>query len=233
MQEAPFIVPETPQDADSVTQAKEEIRNVKPGFCTFNLNTILLLLLFVGLVVLYILFFSFHSGSKKNAGFAAKATTGKELSIAFVNIDTLNEKYAFVKVLKSDLEGTGKRLQSEVLAEQSALEKEVATFQRQVSSNTISEEKAKMVYEDLMQRQQTLMEKKEKYTQMVADQEYNMNMRLLDTVNNFLKRFNQKAGYDYILSYRTAGDILIANDTLDITGVVLEQINEEYQKSKK
>ena len=58
-------------------------------------------------------------------------------------------------------------------------------------------------------------------------------MTLLDTLNGFLKRFNATYRYDYILGYKTAGEILIASDTLDITTVVLDELNKEYRAHKK
>ncbi|MBN1199564.1 MAG: OmpH family outer membrane protein, partial [Bacteroidales bacterium] len=81
--------------------------------------------------------------------------------------------------------------------------------------------------------QQALMEKKDRYTQQVAEQEFKMNTQLLDTVNSFLTRFNQQYGYDYILAYRSAGEILIASDKLDITQQVLELLNQEYAARQK
>ena len=60
-----------------------------------------------------------------------------------------------------------------------------------------------------------------------------MNIQLLDTVNNFLARFNREFGYDYILAYRTAGEILNASISLDITHEVLDQLNQEYAARKK
>ena len=35
------------------------------------------------------------------------------------------------------------------------------------------------------------------------------------------------------MGYKTAGEILVANDTLDITKSVLEALNREYQQRKK
>lgn len=233
MEETNFNIPETPQDINKPIDLKEEIAQVKPGFFTFNINTLLLLVLFAAVIVLYLLHFA---GGKSNGSpvmMAQKSVSGQGPSIVFVNIDTLNEQYEFVKVLKNDLESTGKRLQNEILNEQAGLEKEAAAFQKQIASNAITEDKAKAVYEELMQKQQALMEKKDRYTQMVAEQEYKMNIRLLDTVTNFLKRYNQSAGYDYIMGYKTAGEILVANDTLEITKQVLEAINKEYKDSKK
>ncbi|MEI7983868.1 MAG: OmpH family outer membrane protein, partial [Bacteroidota bacterium] len=147
--------------------------------------------------------------------------------------DSLNNHYEYVKILRRDLESTGKKLQSEVLAEQAALEKEGAEFQHQVSANIISEEKAKIVYEQLMQKSSLLDQKKQRYTQQVADHEMNMNLQLIDSLTTFLKRFNRQYKFDYIMGYKSGGEILIANDTLDITKSVLDALNTEYQQRKK
>ena len=200
-----------------------------------NLNTVLLLIVLAGLVVLYILFFtSKQPGEPQTAsGDSTQVILTAGPAIVYVNIDSLNEHYEFVKVLKQNLESTGNRLQREVLNEQTALEKEAAEFQRKISTNSISEDQARVVYEELMMKQQALMDKKERYTQQVAEQEFNMNVQLLDTVNSFLARFNRQFGYDYILAYRSAGEILNASNSLDITREVLDQLNREYSARKK
>ena len=199
----------------------------------FSFSNIVSLIMLIGLIVLYILFFTANKAPEPQAQMAIQKSGAKSISVAFVNIDSLNENYKFVKALKTDLESTGKRLQIEILTEQSNLEKEAADFQRQVTNNTITEEKAKMVYEELMQKQQNLMDKKDRYTQQVAEQELHLNLQLLDTVTNFLKRYNRSYGFDYVLTYKTGGDILIANDTLDITKDVVNLLNQEYNPGKK
>ncbi|MFH1161621.1 MAG: OmpH family outer membrane protein [bacterium] len=201
----------------------------------FNLNTVLLLITLAGLVVLYILFFTAKQTSNPVAltGDSLPLRQAAGLNIVYVNIDTLNEHYEFVNVLKRDLESTGGRLQREVLSEQATLEKEASDFQRKVQANILSEDRARVLYEELMTKQQALMEKKERYTQLVAEQELNMNIRLLDTVDSFLKRFNLEHKYDFILAYRTAGEILVANDRLDITNKVLDLLNAEFNSRKK
>ena len=133
------------------------------------LNTILNIILLIGLVVLYILFFTMKKVEQVSIPLAVQKSANSNVKVVFVNVDTVNSGYSFVKILKSELEGAAKKLQAEVLAEQSALEKEAADFQKQVQSNSIPEEKAKLIYEQLMTRQQALAEKKEKYTQMIAE----------------------------------------------------------------
>jgi len=205
----------------------------KKNFFVFNFNTVLSIIILVGIAVIAIVHKPFGKEDEKQKQAVSAVAGTKPLSVVFVNLDSLNVHYEFVKVLRRDLESTGKKLQTEVMAEQASLEKEAADFQRQVAANAITEEKAKVVYEQLMQKQQSLVEKKDRYTQMVAEQEMNMNLRLLDTVTNFLKRYNSKFNYDYIMGYKKGGEILLPNESLDITNEALKAINEEYNSRKK
>jgi outer membrane protein len=154
---------------------------------------------------------------------------GKSVKVVFINIDTLNNQYIYVKKLRTDLEATGKKLESEIMSEQAAFEKEATAFQKQAAANAIPEDKAKVMYDALMKKQQALADKKERYTQQVAEKEQAMHLTLLDTVTNFLKRYNRSYKFDYILGYANAGQILLANDTLDITSDVVKELNKEYQ----
>jgi outer membrane protein len=191
------------------------------------------LVLLAGLIILYILFFTSKNASKPGSPLAFQKSVTIPAKVMFINIDTLNEKYEFVKKLKTDLESTGKHLETEILSEQAAFEKEATNFQKQVSANTIPEDRAKVMYEALMQKQQALTEKKDRYTQQVAEKEQAMHQTLLDTVTNFLKRYNRVYKFDYILGYAKAGQILLANDTLDITGDVVKALNKEYKEKGK
>lgn len=203
------------------------------NFFVFNFNTVLSIIILVGIGVLSIVYHPFGKEEEKQKQAVSAVAGTKPLSVVYLNLDSLNVHYEFVKVLRRDLESTGKKLQAEVLAEQAALEKEAAEFQRQVAANAITEEKAKGIYEQLMQKQQSLVEKKDRYTQLVAEQEMNMNLRLLDTVTNFLRRYNSKLSYDYIMGYKKGGEILLPNESLDITNEALKAINEEYNARKK
>jgi outer membrane protein len=231
MEENTFFIPETPQVVPVVPVETKELPVSRPPFFTFNINTILMLVLLVGLTVLYVLFFTEGRGSARVM--PAGKSAGKGLNVVFVNIDTLNQRYEFVADLKKDLEGHGGKLQNELLAEQASLQKEFNDLQKLIQGNAVTEERAGTLYQSLMQKQQALEEKKNRYTQEVAEKEYNMQMQLLDTVDHFLKRFNQNYRYDYILGYKTAGEILIANDTLDITSAVVDELNREYRAHKK
>ena len=233
MQDENIPAPDNNQADEEVYLSSETEQEKPPKKQLFSFNNIVSLVLLIGMIILYILFFTTKKTAEPQVQMVLQKSGSGSTSVVFINIDSLNEKYEFVKVLKSNLETTGKRLQNEVLTEQANFEKEAADFQKQVANSTISEEKAKMVYEELMQKQQALLDKKERYTQQVANQELSLNLRLLDTITNFLKRYNRIYNFDYILTYKTGGEILIANDTLDITKDVLKLLNQEYNERKK
>lgn len=196
-----------------------------------NLNLILTIvnaLLFIGLIILY---FIVLKPDGKSAIAVQKASSGT-VSVAYVNSDTLLANYSLVKQLREELEKSSLQYEKELQNKQSAFEKDAAYFQDQVSKKTISEASAQEVYGSLMAEQQKLYELREKYSNELARKEFDMNQLLLDSLNNFLDRYNKKTKFDYIFSYNKGGSILTANDSLDLTDEVLQLLNAEFEKKK-
>ncbi|MCD4746131.1 MAG: OmpH family outer membrane protein [Bacteroidales bacterium] len=196
-----------------------------------NFNLILNVILFIGLVILYFFHFSDNNKNEKlhNPPIIANTASGS-LSIAFVNSDVFLEKYELVNQLKKELDKQGKKMEAEILSKQQAYEKDAVYFQEQVAKNALSEESAQIIYKQLMQEQDKLIELRDKYTNEIYKKENDMNILLLDSITNFLKRYNKILNFDYILSYNKAGNILFAKDTLDITESVLYELNKEYKE---
>ncbi len=230
MQEEYNIKPEESQaqTQDSTTSKQEGMKKERENI--FRTHLIIELILFIGLAVLFIFYFTSKKPSNQNTQLVLQKTMSKPVKVVFINIDTLNNQYLYVKKLKTDLEATGKRLESEIMTEQAAFEKEATDFQKQAAANAIPEDKAKVMYDALMQKQQALADKKDRYTQQVAEKEQAMHVTLLDTVTNFLKRYNRTYNFDYILGYANSGQILLASETLDITDDVLKELNKEYKE---
>ncbi len=225
-----------PEDSQANEEAFSPIKQQKPEKEKRNIlriHFVIELILMIGLIVLFILFFTSRKTAQYSAPLAVQKLAEKSVKVVFINIDSLNSQYIFVKKLRTDLEATGKSLESEIMSEQAAFEKEASDFQKQTAANAIPEDKAKILYNALMQKQQALADKKERYTQQVAEKEQAMHLTLLDTVTNFLKRYNRNYNFDYILGYANAGQILLASKTLDITNDVVRELNNEYKQKGK
>ena len=58
------------------------------------------------------------------------------------------------------------------------------------------------------------------------------NIQLQDSIFAYIKRFNQGPKYSYILEKSRTSGILFANDSLNITKVVIKGLNEAYNNGK-
>ena len=190
----------------------------------FIMNIIMLL----GLVALYILFFTRNPSGGRSVSESVRKINSGMLGIAYVNSDSILANYALVKKMRGDLTAKSARLEAEVSAQQKGYEKDAAYFQEQVNNKSISEQSAKEVYQNLMKEQQKIVDLRDKYSADLQQHEFNLNVMLLDSVTNFLKRYNTKYKFDYILGFNKGGNIYLANDTLDITKDVIREINKEY-----
>ena len=132
--------------------------------------------------------------------------------------------------MRADLEAKGKRLEGEVASKQQAFEKDAAYFQDQVAKKSISDQSAQEIYGQLQQNQKAIYDLRDRYAAELQQSEMDMNVALIDSVMNFLKRYNDKYKFDYILGFTKGGNILFANDTLDVTNDVIKELNIAYKE---
>lgn len=201
-----------------------------------TVNLVINVLVVAAVVVLYVMISGGGSGDKSAkselsspAQSVLPSADGKT-RIAFVNSDLLLEKYLLVEKLAKQLEQESRRKDADFSARQQEFESEAAYFQESMAKQSLNEQSAQRIYEQLMAKQQELYQLQEQYTAELAQKEFQINVTLLDSVKNYLDRMNGTEKYDYILNYNAAGSILKANNAFDITELVLEGLNREYNE---
>ncbi|MBN3035269.1 MAG: OmpH family outer membrane protein [Bacteroidales bacterium] len=216
----------TNEDHQAGAEANQVIKRSQGGHLPWLIHIILL----AGLVVLYILYFTGRGPQKPPVLPVpeARPAGGPAPEIAFVNSDVILERYKLVTRLKDQLDREEARREEELKTRQKAYEEDAAYFQEQIAAQSISESSAQQIYEKLMMEQEALFRLRDQYAAEIAEKELELNIVLLDSVTNFLERLNLTEGYDYILNYNSGGSILLARDTFDITPVVLDGLNREY-----
>lgn len=195
-----------------------------------NLNLIISIVLGVLVVVLFILHFT---GGKSNAQLVTAATTASSGRIAFINSDSILSQYAMAKEIKAQLEDKVKKVQDELASREQSFQKRVKDFQDKMQAKSITQDQAQKTNDQLTQEKQSLDGLSGQYQQLIAQQQQELTIALHDTITNYLKRFNKDIKFDYILNFRTGGDLLYENPALDITNVVIKGLNEEYKKHNK
>lgn len=223
-------VPQQDEDMNKTLNSGPDAAAPASGNSRLNLVlTTINLILLAGLAILYFIVLK-PAKPETNNRLSAKTAEGS-IRVAYVNSDSIMANYELVKSMRNTLESKTRELENELRRKQAAFEKDAGYFQEQVNKRSISEASAQEIYAQLMNEQQKLYELREKYTAELADQEYELNLVLLDSLNNFLDRYNKKVNFDYIFSHTRGGNILHANDSLDITQDVLKLLNEEYRKT--
>ncbi len=190
-----------------------------------NISLVLNAVLAIAVVVLYYLHFSGSKASAANAG-----GPSVNLTMAYVNADTVLKYYDYSKAGREKLEAKGKQLDQDLNARAASLQGEFESYQRNVNSMTIGQ--ARAVEEDLTKKRNNLQLYQENLSQQMLMEQEKMNKELYDNVTAFLKKYSQERGLQIIFKYNVASDVLYAGDSLDISKDVIKGLNEAYQIEK-
>lgn len=187
-----------------------------------NLPIILNIVLFLLVGHLYYLHFS---KPKAGAVIIPPAAQAGGVRIAYVNGDTLDAKYEWLRQQKDAIEQRMQAVEKSLSAKEEALMKDAAALQQKFQEGNMTQAEAEKQQSVLMERGQKLEEEKAKMSKTLAEDQKKAFNDLYANVESQLKTLSSQIGYDYILSYSRGGQILLANDSLDITRQVLELLN--------
>jgi outer membrane protein len=200
-------------------------------------GTIINVVLFVGLIVLYTLHFLPFSGqddtTERTEGSInyAERTDGS-LHIGFVKSDSIMANYKLAVQMRNDFETEQRRLDNDLQRRQRSFQSEVEKFQNQIQTGAISMENAQRKEQELMQQRDELMQLNETYTNRLMIKEVEINNELYGNITSLLESYSKEMGYDYILGFAPGGGILYAGPQHDITARVLDKLNSEHDTKK-
>ena len=164
---------------------------------------------------------------------AAEAENVSGMKIAFVEVDSLMTQYSFAKDYSVTLQKKSNNARNTLNQKGSALQAAMANFQQKLNNNGFqSREQAASQQAAIERQQHDLQELQARLEGELAQETAKFNEALRDSLQNFLKAYNQDKKYDLILS--KAGDnILMGNKKFDITQDVINGLNKRYKPSAK
>lgn len=165
-------------------------------------------------------------------GGATTAATPGDLKIAYVEVDTLLSKYNFCIDLNEAMMKKEENIRLTLNQKAAALDKDQKEFQKKYENNAfISPERAQQEYNRLMKMQQDLQALQNKLTNELATENQKNSLQLRDSINSFLKIYNQDKGYDLIISNTGFDNLLYANPSYNITQEIINGLNARYTPS--
>lgn len=186
----------------------------------WNIITVILAIAVLALVVFQ---FTGKNGMAKTNG------TGG-MRIAYVVADSINKHYHFITEMQTELETEAATAEKIMQRNLSKIEKRFKELQKEAKYMTPSQkQEAQQELSGMEQKAEIL---RSELQNDLAIKEAELQEQFYSSIQEFLGAYNEKAGYDYILSYNLGGQILTANPELDITEEVIDALNAAYRDKK-
>jgi outer membrane protein len=169
------------------------------------------------------------SGKSKNTTKNVAAGTS-EMSIAYVNLDTLVDAYDFYNDEKTELLAWSSEKETSLDSRYKALQRKAMELQQQVQSNMMTPTTAQKKGEQLGFQEQEILRDKQAYEYEAMDRNQKMTLTVFDSIKSYLKIYNEDKNYRLILANDTLGtSILLGDEGMDITREVLDGLNKRYR----
>lgn len=177
-----------------------------------------------------VLFFKvFANGNKvtpiyKSNANPTHASQTEQASIAYIELDSLNEQITYIKNRRNELERKQKAIETEWKNALNGLQNRANDFQKNAGSKT--QQDAEKLQNELGQLQQQIEEKKQRQTQALSQESYTFLEDVQKKLKNYIEEYNKNKKYKYILTTGNGMEYLIYKDeSNNITKEVIVGMN--------
>jgi outer membrane protein len=200
-----------------------------------NLSLVLNVVLLVAVGYLYYYDFS----GKKVKDVAAKINTsyqgtdsGRRPSLAYVELDSLNENITYIKERRKELEAEMKQIEAEQESGYRSLQSQKDNFLKRGAA--ITEEEAQAFQNKLLEQQQQIDNRKQMLSQKLNEKSFGILEDIQKKLKEFLGDYNKDKGFMYIFTTGTGLDYMVYKDSsLNITQDVIKGMNEKMKSTTK
>jgi len=197
-----------------------------------NLSLVLNVVLVLAVGYLYYYDFS----GKKTEAVAAKLessylgldSNGYRPPLAYVELDSLNEKITFIKEKRKELEAEMKNIDQEQENGYRSLQAQKDNFLKKGAA--ITQEEAQAFQNSLFEQQQKIDSRKQQLSQELNQRSFGIMEGIQKKLRDFLADYNKNKKYMYIFTTGTGLDYMVFKDSsLNITNDVIKGMNEKMK----
>lgn len=195
------------------------------------------------IVVLFVLYFTGRTNQGSSAAVSENDTLinrydtiARQLKIAFVNTDTILSNYTYYKEQTSALEKDQVQAEKNYTAKLKKLEEDYKNYMYKINLGLMKQADAER---EFAKKQEELEAYRARVSNTLIEKQEEIASRLYDSILVTVERYNKTAGYTYIITHAKGSNLLYADHSLDLTDVILEELNRSYEiwsgnsKSKK
>lgn len=194
-----------------------------------NTSLIINIVLFVGVLGLYILHFSGHKSKLTSKAGEETSTDPANFKIAYIKVDSLVLNYGLAQEIHDGFSKQQEAYTKEYGDRRTRFESAAQAFQEKVQrGGFLTQDRALQERDRLAGEEQQINKLDQELSAKLAQLQADNNKQLLDSIMNYLKVYNKDKKYNYIFN---ATDILIGDEAHNITKEILTGLNARYSKS--
>lgn len=194
-----------------------------------KLPLILSVISLAGVLVIAILFF-FLNG-KNGADSNSKSPGQGDLKIAYILTDSVLVNYQLAIDLQKDFANQQQQFNSDFARKRQNYENQATAFQQKVQrGGFLSEDRAMKERDQILGLEQEIKQMDYELSNKLSQMEASINQRLADSISSYVKEYNKKFNYTYILS--NSGNIIVGSQQYNISKPILDGLNARYSARK-
>jgi outer membrane protein len=195
-----------------------------------NISIILNVVLIIAVTLLYIDRFSGNDKEElKAVNENVAENSGK---IAYVNIDSLLNGYDYYNDKQTEFLKEQQKQEAKLNSKGKALERKAMEFQNKVQKGLVTSNQAQQMQNQLMREQQNLMQLKDQISMDMMNRQQQTLQDIYQNIVSAIKEYNKNGKYKMILGNTGGQNVLVADSALNITEIIVEKLNEEYQQKQ-
>lgn len=150
----------------------------------------------------------------------------KEDPLVYVDTNLLLENYDGMKAARQEFQQKAAVWQANMDTLKAELEASLRKYETDKPGMTAKE---KELNEELLKaKQQQFIDYQNGIQQRSQQEDYEMTQQVLTQVNTFIEAYGKRKGYTIILGANSSGNIVYAEEHLDITEELQKELNESY-----
>jgi outer membrane protein len=196
-----------------------------------QLSVVLNIVLIIAVGLLYYFHFSEKKPvDKKNPAMVSANAGTSNMSrpaIAYVDLDSLNEKITYIKNRRKELEGEQRAIDAEWESGYTSLQNKRDNFLKKGTAS-IKDEEMQQFQNELLGEKQLIDDKKQTLSQKLNEKSYKFMDNIQKQLKDFLSDYNKEKNYMYIFTAGSGLDYMVYKDsTMNITDDVIEGMNKK------
>lgn len=157
---------------------------------------------------------------------AAGLTSCNQQKTAYVDTTKLIEEYSEMQEVEAEFTTKSDMVKGQLDSLARTFQQEVQEYQENM--NTMSTEQRQEIEEDLMQKQQAIQQQQQQMGNQLRQESDVVIDSIVGKVKEYVREYGEDNNYTYIFGSNESANIMYAEDGLDITEEILEQLNERY-----